>query len=129
VAARLLRAWKIPERMVSAVAGHHWLAKLREENRALAASIYAGGDGVSSQPGNGFPALPDKTALALIRVEVEDLAGFLRGDCRNAEPGAGGGRESMTNEALDALKKRAILAPYLPSEPAEVWLAFAQSPF
>ena len=80
VAGRLLRAWKIPERMVSAVVGHHWPAKVREENRALAASIYAG-DVMAYRisQGNGFPAyaaLPDKTALALIRIEMADLAGF-----------------------------------------------------
>lgn len=80
VAGRVLRAWKIPERMVSAVAGHHGPAKVREENRALAASIYAG-DVMAYRinQGNGFPtdaAMPDKTALALIGIEQEDLAGF-----------------------------------------------------
>jgi putative nucleotidyltransferase with HDIG domain len=80
VAGRLLRAWRIPERMVSAVAGHHSPVKVREENRALAASIYAG-DVMAYRisQGNGFPtyaALPDRTTLALIRVEMEDLAGF-----------------------------------------------------
>jgi putative nucleotidyltransferase with HDIG domain len=80
VADRLLRAWKIPERMVSAVAGHHWPEKVREENRGLAALIYAG-DVMAYRisQGNGFPsyaALPDKTALALIGVELQDLAGF-----------------------------------------------------
>lgn len=80
VAGRLLRAWKLPERMVSAVAGHHWPAKVRDENRGLAALIHVGNAmAYRLNQGNGFPnyaALPDTTALGLIHVAPEDLEGF-----------------------------------------------------
>lgn len=80
VAGRLLRAWRIPERIVSAVAGHHWPAKVRDENRTLAALIYVGNVmAYRINQGNGFPtyaALPDRTALAMIRVAPEDLDAF-----------------------------------------------------
>jgi putative nucleotidyltransferase with HDIG domain len=80
VAGRLLRAWKIPERMVAAVAGHHGPAKVREENRKLAALIHVG-DAMAYRlhQGNGFPpyaACPDETALGLIGMRIEDLGGF-----------------------------------------------------
>jgi putative nucleotidyltransferase with HDIG domain len=80
VAGRLLRAWRIPERIVSAVAGHHLPAKVREENRALAALIHVGNAvAYRINQGNGFPSYAlslDTTAMTLINVEMGDLDGF-----------------------------------------------------
>lgn len=80
VAGRLLRAWKIPDRMVSAAAGHHRPANLSKENRPLAALVYAG-DIMAYRigQGNGFPEYavsPDQAALALIGIQADDLSQF-----------------------------------------------------
>jgi hypothetical protein len=66
--------------MISAVVGHHWPVKVREENRALAALIYAGNVmAYRIDQGNGFPdyaTMPDQTALAVVGLEKQDLCGF-----------------------------------------------------
>jgi HD-like signal output (HDOD) protein len=80
VAGRLLRAWKIPERIVSAVTCHHWPAKVREENRALAALIYAGNlMAYRINQGNGVPGYvlsPDEAGLRVIGLQVKDFGAF-----------------------------------------------------
>jgi putative nucleotidyltransferase with HDIG domain len=77
VGGRLLRAWKFPERIFAAVAGHHWPTKLSKENGVLAALIYAGNVlAYRIGEGNGFPmyaALPDEDALGIIGLTPEDL--------------------------------------------------------
>jgi HD-like signal output (HDOD) protein len=80
VAGRLLRAWKIPERMVAAVAGHHSPAKVSSENRALAALVYVGNVmAYRIGQGNGFPiyaVTPNRAALELVGLEGQDLSQF-----------------------------------------------------
>jgi putative nucleotidyltransferase with HDIG domain len=76
-AGRLLRRWKIPERIVTAVAGHHHPLKLPQGKALPSALIYAGNVlAYRLGHGNGLPRYvvePDAAIVGLIRLEPHEL--------------------------------------------------------
>jgi putative nucleotidyltransferase with HDIG domain len=79
VAGRLLRAWKVPDAIVAAVAGHHAPRKLKD-NARLGALVYTANVlAYRINQGNGFPSYavsPEEETLALIGTDNGSLNQF-----------------------------------------------------
>lgn len=80
VGGRLLRAWKFPEQISAAVAAHHSLYTVCEEQRRLAILVYLGNIvAYRLGVGNGYPpyvAEPDAEILRTIGLNAERLKDF-----------------------------------------------------
>lgn len=80
VAERLLTGWKFPERIAAAVAGHHHPQTVAQENRMVAALVYAGNI-IAYRLGvaNGYPpyvAAPDRDMLLMLGLRAENLGDY-----------------------------------------------------
>jgi putative nucleotidyltransferase with HDIG domain len=80
IGASLLRSWRFPEQIVSAIAGHHAPLLVPQEHAVFTALLYAGNIlAYRIGQGNGYPPYsvrPDPGALGLLNLRPEDLKGY-----------------------------------------------------